>query len=236
MKRWLSMLLVLCMVWTMIVPVLAESVSDTEEVEAVEVVEAEVVKEEMEALDSESVAASEEETAEAVFMKSVSVEDVEEVAEAVEWTQAERTISAKASLLSTSYSGIILQKQEKYKTVTHDPGGNLYDSGCGIFAMVNAVGSLTGNYIDPVALADWASSIGAYKPLGGGTDRDLLFHNAVKKYGTSYGFTGNTTVKNDGNTYGTYAGSSSSELVDHLKNGGVAIGHVGGKENGHFIA
>ena len=35
MKRWLSMLLVLCMVWIMIVPALAESVLNTEEAESV---------------------------------------------------------------------------------------------------------------------------------------------------------------------------------------------------------
>ena len=77
-KRWLSMLLALCMVWIMIVPALAEAVPDAGlEAEAVEMVE-----EKTEALDSESVTDTEEavkeEMAEAISMENILMGEIAE--------------------------------------------------------------------------------------------------------------------------------------------------------------
>lgn len=116
------------------------------------------------------------------------------------------------------------QNQSVYKQYVYGTG-SLYNTGCGIFALSNTVYALTGKRIDPVSAAKWAHSIGAYNKSGAeGSYRDILYPKAVSKYGDSYGFT------NVGN--GTYASISSSTLISHLKNGGVAIGHV----PSHFIA
>ncbi len=104
-------------------------------------------------------------------------------------------------------------------------GGTLYDTGCGIFSMRNAIGYLTGYDIGIDAPARWAHSIGAYNVTGGeGTYRLVLYPKITAKYGSKAGF----KVINES----TWAGASSTTLKAHLANGGVAIGHV----PGHFIA
>lgn len=108
-------------------------------------------------------------------------------------------------------------------------GGNLYDTGCGIFSIVNAVGYVTGNEMSVTEVAAWAHSIGAFNSGNSseGTRRLELYPELEAKYGAEYGFTCDT---NGGN--GWWAGASSSVLKNHLLSGGVAIGHV----LGHFIA
>ncbi len=106
--------------------------------------------------------------------------------------------------------------------------GDLYDTGCGIFALVNAVGCLTGKSMDVKTVAQYAYDIGAYNNGGAnGTARLVLYPKVEAKFGATYGF----TLDCNGDQ-GWWAGSSSSVLKNHLLNGGVAVGHV----PGHFIA
>ncbi len=117
----------------------------------------------------------------------------------------------------------LVQTEAKWKY--YIGGGTLYNTGCGIFSMRNAIGYLTGYDIGIDAPARWAHSIGAYNVTGGeGTYRLVLYPKITAKYGAKAGF----TVISESN----WAGSSSTKLKNHLANGGVAIGHV----PGHFIA
>ena len=111
-----------------------------------------------------------------------------------------------------------------------DSQGTLYRTGCGMFAIVNAVGYLTGNTMSVTEVASWGHSIGGYNPgnTHAGTYRMTIYPRLQAKYGERYGFTVDCGSTNEG----YWAGSSSSTLKNHLKNGGVAIGHV----PGHFIA
>lgn len=125
--------------------------------------------------------------------------------------------------VSASGYDMVLQKDKKWKSYTHG-SGTLYDTGCGPFSLVNAVGYLTGNKMNVVDVADWGKSIGAYNKNGNeGTYREPFFSKAVTKYGQAYGFTG---------TKGYYSGASDANLQNCILNGGAAIAHV----PGHFIA
>ena len=99
----------------------------------------------------------------------------------------------------------------------------MYRTGCGVFAIVNAVGYLTGNEMDVMEVGRWANSIGSFNTASfGGTDRTVMYPKLQAKYGEMYGFKGG---------WMGYATAASSTLKNHLANGGVAIGHV----LGHFI-
>ncbi len=130
-----------------------------------------------------------------------------------------------------SYEGATptnIQRQWDSKWKSYYIGGRtMYDTACGIFAIVNSVGYATGNTMDPYTVAKWAYSIKAYNYSSGGTTRSLLYPYLQGKYGSTYGF----TVDCNG-TQGYWAGSSSSKLKNHLISGGTAIAHV----KGHFIA
>ncbi len=122
-----------------------------------------------------------------------------------------------------------IQKQnvEKWRNV-YVNSGSLYNTGCGIFSLINAVGCLTGKDMGVESVARWAYSVGGYNVEGAeGTYRTVLYRKVEAKYGATYGF---TLDCNGGEGY--WAGSSSSTLKNHLKNGGVAVGHV----PNHFIA
>ncbi len=133
------------------------------------------------------------------------------------------------SCFSASANSYVIQRQLETKWKNYYYGGaNLYNTGCGIFSLVNAVGYLTGNSMSITEVASWAHSINAFNVNGGdGTYRLVLYPKVTKKYGADYGFTLDCN-----NGQGWWAGSSSSLLKSHLANGGVAVGHV----PGHFIA
>lgn len=101
--------------------------------------------------------------------------------------------------------------------------GNLYDTGCGIFSTVNAVGYLTGNEMSVTEVADWAYEIKALNYFAGGVDRTIMYPKLEAKFGKDYGFTVGEAL---------WAKATTPSLLTHLQNGGVAIGHV----YGHFIA
>lgn len=124
--------------------------------------------------------------------------------------------------------GLVLQKDAKWKSYYYG-GGNLYNTGCGIFSLVNAVGYLTGKRMSVTDTAKWFHDIGGYNVTGGeGTYRTVVYPKVQAKYGATYGF----TVDCGSGNSGYWSGSSSSKLKSHLANGGVAVGHV----PGHFIA
>ncbi len=101
--------------------------------------------------------------------------------------------------------------------------GSLYDTGCGIFSTVNAVGYLTGNEMSVTEVADWAYEIKALNYFAGGVDRTIMYPKLEAKFGKDYGFTVGEAL---------WAKATTPSLLTHLQNGGVAIGHV----YGHFIA
>ena len=136
-----------------------------------------------------------------------------------------------ASAVTVQHTKLVRQNLEKWKDYTYgDSQGTLYRTGCGMFAIVNAVGYLTGNTMSVTEVASWGHSIGGYNPgnTHQGTYRTTIYPRLQAKYGERYGF----TVDCGPGKEGYWAGSSSSTLKNHLKNGGVAIGHV----PGHFIA
>lgn len=103
-------------------------------------------------------------------------------------------------------------------------GETMGDNACGILSTVNAVNYLTGNFINPKELADYAYSIDAYNgTIGGGTARYVLYCN-LDPFEEKYGF--------EVTTPSVEGGVSRKELKEHLLSGGVAICLV----YGHFIA
>ena len=101
--------------------------------------------------------------------------------------------------------------------------GNLYDTGCGIFSTVNAVGYLTGNEMSITEVAQFAYDSKALNYYAGGVDRTILYPKIEAQFGADYGFKVINT--------GTWS-KVDDTLKNHLLGGGVAIGHV----YGHFIA
>ncbi len=98
------------------------------------------------------------------------------------------------------------------------------ESGCGILSTVNAVNYLTGNFINPIELGQWAYSKNYYNgSYGQGTVRWNFYPNVTAAYGAKYGF------KITGCSGG---GVTSAALVNHLKAGGAVIVHV----PNHFMA
>ena len=101
----------------------------------------------------------------------------------------------------------------------------LSKSGCGIFSIVNAVYNSTGNFINPLDVADWAYSKRYFNQAkgtnGGGICDTRAFTEVESKFGAQYGF------KYVG--YGTNLNNNT--LKNHLSNGGTAIGWV----DGHYM-
>lgn len=140
------------------------------------------------------------------------------------------TFTVSATTAPNANGSFERQWVSKWKNVKVG-GGTLYDTGCGIFSLVNAVYALNGSKMDIVATANWAHDIGAYNKgnSAGGTSRFDLYPKVTAKYGNTYGF---KFVDPDGGQFGTWASASSNTLLSHLNKGGVAIAHV----PNHFIA
>ena len=98
------------------------------------------------------------------------------------------------------------------------------ESGCGILSTVNAVNYLTGNFIHPTELAEWAHNNDYYNgSYGQGTTRWTMYASVTEAFGAKYGF--KVSDLQSGTIY-------SSSLVNHLINGGAVIVHV----PNHFMA
>ena len=98
------------------------------------------------------------------------------------------THSAPASAVDTSWQ-IVMQNLSKWASVYYGTG-SLKATGCGNFALVNAVGYLTGKDMDVTKVAQWAYDIGGYNDTGAnGTNRFEVYPYVEDKWGKEYGFT-----------------------------------------------
>ena len=112
------------------------------------------------------------------------------------------------------------QTDASYKSVKYGQG-TVYSSGCGPASLCNALDALGIASVTVKAMCAYAVSVGAR--VSGGTDESVLLKHAAKKYGFTYRAT-----------------SKNSELLAHLKAGGVAILHGGSSHKlfssgGHFV-
>lgn len=132
------------------------------------------------------------------------------------------------------------QSDEPWGSVMYD-GYSFASSACGVMSLVNAVHYLTGNWMDPIMVADWANS---YQNESGtraytGTDGTawyVFYPNVTEKFGKKYGFKVTAYCESYGK--GLPGDETSKGRVDdpafieHIKNGGVAVVHV----YNHFMA
>lgn len=112
------------------------------------------------------------------------------------------------------------QTDASYKNVKYGQG-TVYSSGCGPASLCNALDALGIASVTVKAMCAYAVSVGAR--VSGGTDESVLLKHAAKKYGFTYRAT-----------------SKNSELLAHLKSGGVVILHGGSSHKlfssgGHFV-
>ena len=112
------------------------------------------------------------------------------------------------------------QTDASYKNVKYGQG-TVYSSGCGPASLCNALDALGIASVTVKAMCAYSVSVGAR--VTGGTDESVLLKHAAKKYGFTYRAT-----------------SKNSELLAHLKAGGVAILHGGSSHklfsnSGHFV-
>jgi len=132
-----------------------------------------------------------------------------------------QTIQAHA-VRGRLYNQFDLKWKEK-KYYYNGTGDTLYNSGCGLFSLANAIYALNGKKVDMDNLATWASSKGYYRPGGGGTYRDPFYPQATAVYGSVYRFTSN----------GAYWGNvTDTTLMNWVASGKAAVIHV----SGHFMA
>ena len=132
----------------------------------------------------------------------------------------ERRVSAEA------YTGIMHQMDPVYLNYYYD-NATLYDTGCGIFSLANAVGYLTGNKLDVIEVANWAYSKGYFNGRVG-TYTVPFYQKAGERYGPIHGF----MIDTNGNGEGYKGSIHDTRIKDHLIKGGTAVIHV---EN-HFMA
>ena len=112
------------------------------------------------------------------------------------------------------------QWDSKWKNTSYN-GATLYKSGCGIFSFGNAIYALNGKVVDVNSIAKKVSNNGSWGSAGV-LNRNKFF-STLSSYSNTYNFSMGQ---------GQYGGIESSTLVNHLKNGGVAVAHV----DSHFIA
>ena len=112
------------------------------------------------------------------------------------------------------------QTESKYKSISYG-SNSIYNSACGPASLCNALDALGIASVTVKAMCAYSVSVGAR--VTGGTDESVLLKHAAKKYGFTYRAT-----------------SKNSELLAHLKAGGVAILHGGSSHklfsnSGHFV-
>lgn len=111
----------------------------------------------------------------------------------------------------------IIFNQNNYNNPYPAPGyltATIKSGGCGPTAMAMIVSNLTGQTVDPPAMAQFAIKCGAR--VSGGTDMDVLAKATCKEFGLTCQTTNDESV-----------------LLQHLNNGGMAIANVGGNRPGY---
>lgn len=147
------------------------------------------------------------------------------------------------SYAADSVHHIYQQTDSRWASYPYGSGGtttnNLKNKGCGVFATINAIEYLTGNFIDPQSFADWAMSSGQY--ASGQGSYWTIAKNSVKKYGQSYNYTldkyyeFSAHVSVNSSSYPTTKSGMQTiwnELTTNLKAGETCVSLV----QGHFIA
>ena len=126
-------------------------------------------------------------------------------------------VSAAEKMLDKAQPMIFTQYDPQWCGTPYGGGGSMGTAGCGVLAAVNAVYSLSGQYMDVMELADYAVERN-YRIVGSGTD-DGIFKAACQKFGRKYNF--------------AWDGKSGSidVLKEKLQAGDVAIVHV----QGHYV-
>ena len=121
---------------------------------------------------------------------------------------------------AAAYTGIMHQIDPIYQNYWY---GNmtLYDGGCGIFALANAVGYLTGYKLDVIEVADWAYSVGVFDDVYG-IWGDYFYELAGDRYGPTYGF----AIDADDDGRGYYGSIYDTRIKNHLMAGGTVVVHV----------
>lgn len=117
-----------------------------------------------------------------------------------------------------------LQMDPRWRYVKYNDS-YMQDSACGILSIVNAVYNITGNFIYPTKVADWAYNKKYFNQgkKGGGICDNNVFYKCDDKFGAEYGF--EVVGGGSGNAYST-------KLLNHMKNGGTAVIYV----VGHYMA
>lgn len=123
---------------------------------------------------------------------------------------------------ASSYSLTNHQQTESPWGYTYYDGYTFASSGCGIMSTVNAVHYATGNWINPLELANWAHSAGFYTGTDG-TYRSMWSYLNSSGFASAYGFKVVTTA---------YSTVYDTAFRNHIANGGVAVVHV----YGHYMA
>lgn len=129
----------------------------------------------------------------------------------------------------------VLQQYDSEWTSYPYGDGTLGDSGCGAFAIINAVRYLTGNTMDIYAVADWGS---ANEYIWGVGSSFTIAPDAAAKFGSTYGFQLDTHYGFSGYVGSSYPATQEAYdaawnmLVSKLSQGEVAVGLV----HNHFIS
>lgn len=109
--------------------------------------------------------------------------------------------------------------QNNYSNVPYPsptlPKATVATGGCGVVCASIITSNLLNTVIDPIAMAKYV--INNKARVVGGTDMNILARALCKDYDLSYKITNNE-----------------DELVEHLKNGGMAIANVGGNREGYI--
>ncbi|MBQ7048885.1 MAG: C39 family peptidase [Clostridia bacterium] len=136
-------------------------------------------------------------------------------------------VNYSASVAADTGWTIVMQNLAKWDNYVYGTG-TLRATGCGNFALVNAVGYLTGRDMDVTKVAQWAYDIGGYNDTGAnGTNRHEVYPYVNDRWGDEYGF----YLDYNGGA-GWWSNVNNSTLKNHLANGGAAVAHV----PNHFIA
>ncbi len=121
---------------------------------------------------------------------------------------------------AAAYTGVMHQTDSKWLDYKYDDVGLCF-IGCGVFALANAVGYLTGRQMDVVQVADWAYAKGYFNGEVG-TYGIPFYREVDEEFGPLYGFNIGTS-SSGGAIYGSIYDDA---IKTHLLAGGTVVIHV----------